>query len=267
MTCSVGSLATELGLIDVVSLRDDTSKWRVLDARPQADWKAGHIPGARSFSWEDYTRTDDKGIRYTSFTPMELATALAGLGISEETPVVVYGDADKSWGGEGYAVWLLSWLGHKGPIMLLSGGIQAWKGRNLPMVEGIERADKPVSRYQVALQPELEISTEELVRQRGDFVLVDVRSSWERVRGKIPGAVHIPWERFYTGKDRRPLPPAELKMLLAEHGVDTSKPVVYYCLGGIRSAYAWLAHHLSGLPEARNYKGGWAAWHKTADSR
>ena len=103
--CSAGALAAELGLIDVVSLKSTMPKWSVLDGRPRTEWQAGHIPGAISFSWEDYTRTDDKGIPNASFAPMELATALADLGINEESPVVVYGDADKSWGGEGYAAW------------------------------------------------------------------------------------------------------------------------------------------------------------------
>jgi thiosulfate/3-mercaptopyruvate sulfurtransferase len=44
--------------------------------------------------------------------------------------------------------------------------------------------------------------------------------------------------------------------------VNTAKPVVYYCAGGIRSAYTWLVHELAGLPDARNYEGGMAAWQK-----
>jgi thiosulfate/3-mercaptopyruvate sulfurtransferase len=180
--------------------------------------------------------------------------------------VVIYGDADKSWGGEGYDVWLLSWLGHKGPVRLLSGGIQAWKERNLPMVKGAEKPYSKKAGYKINVNPRLTISTEELERQKGSLVLIDVRSTFEWFKGRIPGAVHIPWDDFHTGKDRHPLPPAELKKLLVRHGVDTSRPVVYYCLGGVRSAYAWLAHHLAGLPEARNYEGGWAAWQKR-DSR
>lgn len=264
VSCSVGALAADLGLIDASALKHDASRWVVLDARPRAEWEAGHIPGARSFSWDDYTRTDEKGVQYSSFPPRELAAALAGLGVDEKTPVVVYGDADKSWGGEGYDVWLLSWLGHKGPIRLLNGGIQAWKGRNLPLVKGAEKAGVKKSRYQVDLKPQFIVSTAEVQQQKGSFTLVDVRSTWEWIKGRIPGAVHIPWDEFYAGTDRHPLPPAELKKLLARHGVDTSKPVVYYCLGGIRSSYAWLTHHLAGLQEARNYKGSWAAWQKRA---
>ena len=254
------AMAVDLGLIDAATLSRNPSKWVVLDARPKADWEAGHIPGAIPFSWENYTRTDAKGVKFSSFPPQELAVALAGLGIDEKTPVVVYGDADKSWVGEGYDVWLLSWLGHKGSIRLLNGGIQTWRNQNLPLARGAERPAAKKARYQVDPKSRYIVSTEEVQNAKGAYTLVDVRSTFEWIKGRIPGAIHIPWEDFYTGTDRHPLPPAELKKLLAKHGVDTSKPVVYYCLGGIRSAYTWTAHQLAGLPDARSYKGGWAAW-------
>lgn len=260
----ISSLAADIGLIDVITLKNNAAKWVVLDARPKADWEAGHIPGAQSFSWDEFTRTDEKGVKYSSFPPAELAVALAQLGIDEKTPIVVYGDADKSWGSEGYGVWLFSWLGHKGPIRLLNGGVQAWNSINLPLASGREKPLPKVARYQLDLQPRYIVSTEDVQNANGSYALVDVRSTFEWIRGKVPGAIHIPWEDFYTGKDRHPLPPAELKALLTEHGVDTSKPVVYYCLGGVRSSFAWLTHQLSGLPEAKNYKGSWAAWEKRA---
>jgi thiosulfate/3-mercaptopyruvate sulfurtransferase len=262
MSFSTFTIAADLGLIDAAALKGNSSKWVILDARPKADWEVGHIPGAIQFSWDNYTRTDTRGIQFSSFPPQELAVALAGLGIDEKSQVVVYGDADKSWGSEGYDVWLLSWLGHKGPVRLLNGGIQAWRTQNLPLAEGAEKPAAKKARYQVDLKPRYIVSTEEVQKGKGSFVLVDVRSTFEWIKGRIPGAIHIPWEDFYTGKDRRPLPPAELKKLLARHGVDTSRPVVYYCLGGVRSAYAWMTSQLAGLPDARNYKGSWAAWEK-----
>ena len=257
--------AANLGVMEAGTLRADGARWVILDARPRSDWEAGHIPGALSFSWENYTRTDAAGVKYSSFPPEEVAAALAGMGIDERTPVVVYGDADKSWGGEGYDVWLLSWLGHKGPIRLLNGGIQAWRSQHLPLVKGADRSVTRKARYRVDLQPRTIVATEEIQRGKGSFVLVDVRSTFEWLTGRIPGAVHIPWDEFYTGRERRPLSPAELKKLLASRGVDTAKPVVYYCLGGVRSAYAWMTHQLAGLPGGRNYKGGWAAWEKRTD--
>lgn len=264
-SCPQTAESADVGLIDAALLKGNPSQWVILDTRPRGDWEAGHIPGALSFSWDNYTRTDDKGVRYSTFTPRELAVALADMGINEKTPLVVYGDADKSWGGEGYAVWLFSWLGHKGQIRLLNGGIQAWRLQNLPQTKGAEKAPARKSRYQVDLKPRYNISTEDLIKGKNGYTLVDVRSTFEWLKGRIPGAIHIPWEDFYTGRDRRPLAPQELKKLLASHGVDTSRPVVYYCLGGVRSAYAWMTHQLAGAHDARNYKGGWEAWEKNRE--
>lgn len=254
--------AADIRLIDAGDLNRTLSKWVVLDARPKTEWATGHIPGARSFSWENYTRTDEKGVEFRIFPPPELASALAALGVDEKSGVVIYGDADKSWGGEGWDVWMLSWLGHKGQIRLLNGGIQAWRSQNLPLTKEVDGTSVKKTRYQVNINSQLDISTEALVRQGSSFQLVDVRSTFEWLKGRIPGAIHIPWEKFHTGKERRPLSSVELKKLLAGHDVDTRRPVVYYCQGGIRSAYAWMAHHLAGLPPARNYEGGMAAWQK-----
>jgi thiosulfate/3-mercaptopyruvate sulfurtransferase len=262
VSCSVGVFAADLGLIDAAALKGNTSKWVILDARPKTDWEAGHIPGAIQFSWENFTRTDARGVMFSTFPPQELSVALAGLGIDEKSPVVVYGDADRSWGGEGYAVWLLSWLGHRGPIRLLNGGFQAWTSRNLPLTRGAERSAARKARYLVDLKPRYIVFTEDIQKGKGAYTLVDVRSTFEWIKGRIPSAIHIPWDDFYTGNDHHPLPPAELKKLLAKNGVDTSRPVVFYCLGGVRSAYAWMTSQLAGLPDVRNYKGSWAAWEK-----
>jgi len=256
------SFAADLALIDAGALKGNTSKWVILDSRPKAEWEAGHIPGAIQFFWDSYTRTDANGVKYSSLPPQEYAAAFAKLGIDEKTPLVIYGDADKSWGSEGYSTWLFTWLGHKGPVRLLNGGIQAWKSQNLPLAKGAEKPYAPKARYQVELKQQYIVSTEDIQNAKSSYALVDTRSTFEWIKGKIPGAIHIPWDDFFTGKDRHPLPAADLKKLLTKHGVDTSKPVVYYCLGGVRSAYVWTAHQLAGLPDAKNYKGSWAAWEK-----
>lgn len=259
---SVTVMATDLGVIDAQTLKKNSTKWVVLDSRSKADWEGGHIPGAIQFFWDSYTRTDAKGVKYSSLPPQELAAAFAKLGIDEKTPLVIYGDADRSWGSEGFSVWLFSWLGHKGPVRLLNGGVQSWRAQSLPVAKGTEKSAAAKALYKFEVKPQYIVSTEDVQSSNGAFTLIDTRSTFEWIKGKIPGAVHIPWEDFYTGKDRHPLSAAELKKLLAKHNVDTSKPIVYYCLGGVRSAYAWTVHQLAGLPDAKNYKGSWAAWEK-----
>jgi len=252
--------AKDLDLIGPAALKSNASGWTILDARPKAAWKEGHIPGARSLSWEDYTRTDEAGVPFRVLPPQEMAEILGAMSISEKTPIVVYGDADSSWGGEGWTCWLLSWLGHSGPIRLLAGGVQAWRSQGYPLAEGEEQVKGAPARYEVNLSPEIFITSAELVKNRTSLTIIDTRSGWEWFTGHIPLAVHIPWQDFHTGEDRRPIGPADLRSLLGKHGVNPDKPVVYYCAGGIRSAYTWLVHELSGLPTARNYEGGMEEW-------
>lgn len=260
---SVGTVrAADLALLEPQALAKSRSAWVVLDARPRADWQAGHIPGARSFSWEEYTRTDEKGVRYKLWPSEQLAKALGEMGIDEKTPLVVYGDADKSWGGEGWACWLFARLGHKGPVRLLSGGIQAWRGQGLPMAEGAEKvAAKPRS-YRFRSTPQVDVTTAELQARKSGVTLIDTRSTLEWLKGRIPGAVHIPWDDLYAGREHRPLSGEALKKLLRDKGVPLDRPIVYYCTGGIRSGYAWLVHQLAGLPAACNYEGGMEEWEK-----
>jgi thiosulfate/3-mercaptopyruvate sulfurtransferase len=234
----------------------------VLDARPQKEWQQGHIPDAISFCWEDYTRTDATGVQWRIFPPEELAKALGSLGVSHMDAVLVYGDGDTSWGGEGWMVWLLAWLGHQGPVYFLDGGIQSWRETKQPVSSDAGRKRSSVE-YQVNLQPQVNITATQLAADPGQFTLIDTRKYLtEWLPGHIPGAIHIPWEKFYQGPHRRILSPDSLKSLLEQNGVDFKKPVVYYCTAGIRSGFAWMVHQLSGLPATINFEGGTEEWGK-----
>ncbi len=254
--------AADLELIDADRLYQNMSARVILDARPISEWQKGHIPGARSFSWENYTRIDEKGIPYRIMPPEKLAAALGKMGISNTTPIVVYGDADKSWGGEGWLCWVLSWLGHNGPVRLLDGGIQAWREKKYSVISGKEIKSKQGVLYEYHLNDTINIPLQEIINNPSAYQLVDTRSTFEWLTGRLPGAVHIKWKNFFTGKNRRPLSPSETKALLEKKGIDPQKPVVYYCTGGVRSAYVWLVHELAGLPAAINYEGGTAEWGK-----
>jgi len=257
--------AIDLALIEPAELSRNMQAWAILDARPRSEWQTGHIPGAHSFSWDNYTRTDENGIPYRVWQPQDLADSLNGMGITEDTPIAVYGDADTSWGGEGWACWVFSWLGHKGPVRLMAGGVQSWKRQGYSMkTESEEKQPAPV-RYQFHLQPELDITTSELEEKGASLVRIDTRSTMEWLTGRLPGAIHIPWTSFYTGKDHHPIDAASLRKLLQAHGVDPNRPLVYYCAGGVRSAYAWTVHVISGLLPAFNYEGGMEDWKRRTD--
>jgi thiosulfate/3-mercaptopyruvate sulfurtransferase len=255
--------AADIGLIDAVALNQSLSSWTLLDARPVKQWQQRHIPGARSFSWEEYTRTDEKGIPYRILPPEQLAEALGKMGIDETTQVVVYGDADTSWGGEGWVCWVLVWIGHKCQIRLLDGGIQAWNANGFPVKAGDESFIGEPSVYHYTVRSSVNISAEDIRNNPSTFQIVDTRSTLEWIKGRIPGAIHIPWEKFYTGDNRQPIDSTATRNLLQQNDINPDRPVVYYCTGGIRSGYAWMVYCLAGLPEAVNFEGGMAEWEKT----
>ena len=255
------ALAGDMRLIEAHTLNGELSKHVILDARPKSEWQAGHIPGALSFSWEDFTRTDGAGIPYRVLPAQEMAAALGAMGVDEKTPIVIYGDADKSWGGEGWASWTFAWMGHAGSIRILNGGMQAWRNSGFTITPETPKI-RTKTAYNFKLVPQLDISTAEIEQRKTPMILIDTRSTMEWLMGKIPGAIHIEWDKFYTGADRRPLDALAFRQLLRDNGVDINKPIVYYCRGGIRSGYAWMVHQLAGLPDARNYEGGMEAWWK-----
>lgn len=233
-----------------------------LDGRPVKKFQAGRIPEARSFSWETYTRTDAGGVPYRTFPPEELAAALGKLGISHTDAVVVYGDADTSWGGEGWVAWVFAWLGHEGPVYCLDGGFSLWQATGLPVATS-EKTDFSQKTYSINLQPDQNMTAEDIARAGNTITLVDTRKYLtEYLPGHLPGAVHIPWEKFYDGPHRRFISPEDVKALLVKKNVDLKKPVVYYCTGGIRSGYAWMVHQLAGLPDAVNFEGGTEEWNR-----
>jgi thiosulfate/3-mercaptopyruvate sulfurtransferase len=260
------SMAAEKGpdisLISVADLGRSHGSAVILDARPRKVWQASHIPGSLSFSWETYTRTDSRGIPYQLLPPDQLATALGTMGIDATTQVMIYGDADKSWGGEGWAAWVLAWLGHTGKIRILDGGVQEWKAMGRAFESGDPGEHILPKTYAYHLRDYLRVSTDMIQKKPSSYQIVDTRSLLEWVMGRIPGAKRIEWGHFFTGPQRRPISPDSMRRILSDNGIDPARPVVYVCAGGIRSGYAWMVHQLAGLPSAMNDVEGMAAWDK-----
>ncbi len=255
-----GTLAAEISLITAKNLEEGIGRFTVLDARPRKEWEKSHIPGALSFSWEEHTAVDAEGVPHRIGPPERMAAALSAMGIRETDEIVVYADADKSWGGEGWVCWALSWLGHRGGIRLLEGGIAAWEKEVYPTGKGKSAKAPSPAPYNFRVRSDLFATAEDIGACAKECQIVDTRSFREWITGRIPGAVHISWKKFRKGGLRTPLTPTETAALLTKHGIDTAKPVIYYCTGGIRSAYSWLVHELSGLKTAANFEGGTAAW-------
>ncbi len=91
-----------------------------------------------------------------------------------------------------------------------------------------------------------EVDPEQAVREQGKAVFLDVREADEYAQGAIPGAVHIP--RGYV------------EIQVEGRLSDKSMPVVVYCAGGTRSAFAAKSLQELGYTDVVSMAGGFNRW-------
>jgi thiosulfate/3-mercaptopyruvate sulfurtransferase len=242
----------------------------VLDSRDRGFFW-GHLPGARPIHWMDYR----DGMGRTGRLPKDLdrlARRLAELGVREEQPVLVYGDAEQGFGEEGRIAWMLAYLGHP-RVFVLDGGIAAWRRQGRALFRGFAAAAPAGASFQPHVQAELRADKQAVQAALGrpGAVVLDVRTDaewggatpyFEARGGHIPGAQHMEWRRLLDPQGQL-RPAAELKALLAPLGVSLSAPpeeIIVYCTGGVRSAHVWAALRSLGLARVRNYDGSFWEW-------
>lgn len=236
----------------------------ILDARGASAFRQGHLPGAVPIDWTDFR---DGWFRTGRLPPdlPALADRLAGYGVDQDRPVVVYGDAREGWGEEGRIAWMLAYLGLR-EVSILDGGWRAWLAAGLPVSREPARprpghfAARPVAGLRASAEDV------EALRQGGGTVL-DVRTlaEWQGATphfeargGHVPGAVHLEWKDLLDAQGR--LDPEVARTRLRAAGVDPARPVITYCTAGVRAAEAWIILRALGYPDVRNYDGSWYEW-------
>src|SRR5882757_2777190 len=99
-------------------------------SRDRTAYDAGHIPGARFLALSDFVVTRD-GILNELPPAAALKTVFERLGISDDSRVILYGDASVLPATRAY--FTLDYLGHGDQAALLDGGLEKWRaeGRTL----------------------------------------------------------------------------------------------------------------------------------------
>lgn len=244
---------------------------RILDARSEAEFAAGHAAGAVRLpveAWERAAKTREGALSNPAFW----AERIGALGVDGAAPVAVLDDGRIT---EAARAWFI--LQHFGvPALVVDGGWPALE----PLLSGtgaveqgtgqppaaVAFAPKPGSgRVALAEREPLRdallsgVSAPQVfdARTRGEHAGEDLRKN--RRGGHLPGAANLPHATL-LGEGNRLLPAAALREMLGRAGLEPGGQVVTHCDGGGRASLAALAAVRAGYGDVATYYLSFADW-------
>jgi thiosulfate/3-mercaptopyruvate sulfurtransferase len=209
--------------------------YQILSGR--AGFELGHIPGAGFADLTAELSDAASPYRFALPTPEKFAAAMAALGVSDDSRVVLYSATEPAWAARVW--WMLKWIGFD-RAALLDGGLAAWKAEGRPL--STEPPERTAGRLSVSVRPELIAQQDEVRAAVGDLrvTLVDAlpemsyRGDFALYGrpGHIPGAINLPADELVdeTGHYRAG------DELAALQRRDPNGRVITYCGGGIAAS-------------------------------
>jgi thiosulfate/3-mercaptopyruvate sulfurtransferase len=237
----------------------------------QAEYLAGHIPGAVFFDIDGVADTASK-LPHMLPTPAEFARMVGALGINETMTIVVYDElglfsAPRVW-------WTFKVMGAP-DVRILSGGGPQWRAERRPTEAGLVTRQR--QKFTPNFKPDL-VANFDLVRACSQDSAAQIADARPAPRfhaeapepraglrsGHIPNSLNVPVSLLTEAGQMRS--PEELRTVLTDRGIDLSKPVITSCGSGITASTLALALQLAGAGKVTLYDGSWAEWGSRPDA-
>lgn len=227
-----------------------------------AEYQHSHIPGAVFVDWV-HDITDPDSPNGTQIAPPDAYAALMRhLGISDETFVVAYDDANGMFAARLW--WSLQYYGHP-RAAVLDGGWDRWIAESRPTTADIPQFAE--GNFTPRPNHHLRRTIDEVAAAQGQAVLVDVRSPEEfagessraKRAGHIPGAINLPRNVLLT-PDGTLQAVNDLQARFTAEGIQAEDEVIVYCNAGVSASYVMLALKLAGYDRVAVYDGSWKEW-------
>jgi thiosulfate/3-mercaptopyruvate sulfurtransferase len=240
----------------------------VLHVGDSADYVKEHIPGARRVTRDQVSRprsdrADELSVELPS--PRDLEAVLEGLGISDDSRVVVYA-AGRSLTRAARVIFTLAWAGLGDRVVLLDGGLEAWKAAGHAVTGEMPQIEPGT--LTLTPQPSLVVDAEWVERHTAapGYALVDARDREFYVgeredRGKvghIPGAGSTPGAELADDSFKLK-GTEELEQIFRAAGVESGDTVVAYCHIGQYATLAMFAARTLGY-DVKLYDGSFQDW-------
>jgi thiosulfate/3-mercaptopyruvate sulfurtransferase len=221
---------------------------RIIDVRREDDYKAGHIKNSVNLPLAKLLNDDS----------VENIAKIAGeLGISDDTPVVIYDDTFGALSSR--VVWALQYIGHS-DVKLLSVTFSQWKELGLDVTTEVPEIEK--STHSIKVQSDIMATADylEKVKDKKNVVIIDNRERLNFLEQHIPGAINIPYRTLATdGKIIRTK--ESMRNLLKNRGISEDAEIITYCGSvGTLSGLAYYALKSIGIPNVKLYVHSFKEW-------
>lgn len=239
------------------------------DYNPKSAYHLRHIPGSVLFDLREdvFNPISRKFLNKEAFQEL-----LQGLGIDDDTILILYGDSNNT--SAAYAFWVLKLYGY-GDVRLMDGGRKKWLEENRPTTGDIPRyprgnfrASKPNRNIQAQT---FEAKQALLAKHKTKTLYIEssrVRKaalpiSLPRFRNKLRSAVKVPPTRIinYDGTFK---PRENLERFYAHKGITPNKKLITSSSLGRVSSPTWFTlKYLLGYPNVKNLHKGYPSTFKS----
>jgi thiosulfate/3-mercaptopyruvate sulfurtransferase len=226
-----------------------------------ADYKRGHIPGARYLPMKKISY--DAGDLNVELPPVEeLQKTFSELGIGDKTQVVLYATNWFPDGARGY--YTLDYLGHGDKTALLDGGIEQWLTEDRPVSAEVPKFSVAVFTPHVhenvrALLNEVKSAADSKPGEETEQI-VDSRPNRRYTSGHLAGATNVYWQDTLVSEENPVFQsPEKLRALYASRGIVPGRKIVTYCEVGLQASHGYFLAKYLGY-DAAMYDGSFQEW-------
>jgi thiosulfate/3-mercaptopyruvate sulfurtransferase len=234
---------------------------RVVDVRRAEDYQIEHIPTAVSLPLARVLENDQ---------PEKIVSFLEELGISDDTPVVVYDDTFGALAAR--VAWSFQYVGHDNTA-LLEMTFKQWKETGLETEK--QQPTFPRAKHSLNIRKDIYVDASYVEAaaatsnnynntltnsKPNNTLLVDSRERLNYLTEHIPGARNIPYTM--VGSEDSILRKAEeLKRLIENRGITNDSEIITYCGSvGTLSGLTYYALKLAGFKNVKLYPKSFKEW-------